>query len=163
MIYIASVAEKYLLGEEQGMPHLARRHTSSCQACTMWQTRRTVRRDRGSSQLFPQTLRFRLGNGWGRRKLYGLEKPKRSSHSKKETPFKASFRHQFWSVDVRYIEKHHIPDHEGPVYLISILENYSRAELESPVSPTQNQWDYLEVLFAAFSTYTPGGFASTRR
>jgi hypothetical protein len=66
-------------------------------------------------------------------------------------------------VDVRYIEKHRIPNHEGPVYLISILENYSRAVLESPVSPTQNQWDYLEVLFAAFSTYMPGGFASTRR
>jgi hypothetical protein len=36
--------------------------------------------------------------------------------------------------------------------LISILENYSRAVLASKVSPTQNQWDYLEVLFAAFST-----------
>ncbi len=86
------------------------------------------------------------------RNLYGLEKPKRSPHSKKEMPFKARFRHEYWSVDVRYIEKHHIPDHEGPVYLISILENYSRAILASKVSPTQNQWDYLEVLFAAFST-----------
>jgi len=38
------------------------------------------------------------------------------------------------------------------VYLISILENYSRAVLASKGSPTQNQWDYLEVLFAAFST-----------
>ncbi len=86
------------------------------------------------------------------RSLYGLEKPKRSPHAKKEMPFKASFRHQYWSVDVRYIEKHQISDHEGPVYLISILENYSRAVLASKVSPTQNQWDYLEVLFAAFST-----------
>jgi len=57
-----------------------------------------------------------------------------------------------WSVDVRYIEKHQIPDHTGPVYLISILENYSRAVLASKISPTQNQWDYLEVLFAALST-----------
>lgn len=86
------------------------------------------------------------------RNLYGLEKPKRSPHAKKEMPFKAHFRHQYWSVDVRYIEKHQIPDHEGPVYLISILENYSRAVLASKVSPTQNQWDYLEVLCAAFST-----------
>jgi len=84
------------------------------------------------------------------RNLYGLDKPKPSPHSKKEMPFKAHFRHQFWSVDVRYIEKHQIPGHVGPVYLISILENYSRAVLESLVSPTQNQWDYLEVLFAAF-------------
>jgi putative transposase len=65
------------------------------------------------------------------RNLYGLEKPKRSPHSKKEMPFKAHFRHQFWSVDVRYIEKHQIPDHEGPVYPISILENSSRAVLAS--------------------------------
>jgi len=86
------------------------------------------------------------------RNLYGLEKPKRSPYSKKEMPFKARSRHEYWSVDVRYIERHHIPDHEGPVYLISILENYSRAVLASKVSPTQNQWDYLEVLFAAFST-----------
>ena len=40
----------------------------------------------------------------------------------------------------------------GPIYLISVLENYSRAVLASKISPTQNQWDYLEVLFAAFSS-----------
>jgi putative transposase len=67
-------------------------------------------------------------------------------------PFKASFRHQYWSVDVRYIEEHCIPEIKGPVYLITILENYSRAVLASKVSPTQNQWDYLEVLFAALRT-----------
>src|SRR3989442_8377226 len=66
--------------------------------------------------------------------------------------FRASFRHQYLSVDVRYIEKHRIPDVKGPVYLLSILENYSRAVLASKISPTQNQWDYLEVLFAALST-----------
>jgi putative transposase len=37
--------------------------------------------------------------------------------------------------------------------MISILENYSRALLASKVSPTQNQWDYLEVLFTALSTF----------
>src|SRR5260370_17750399 len=60
------------------------------------------------------------------RNLYGLEKPKRSPHTKKEMPFKASFRHQYWSFDVRYIETHQIPDHKGPFYLISILETYSK-------------------------------------
>ena len=55
-------------------------------------------------------------------------------------------------VDVRYIEEHLLPDVTGPVYLISILENYSRAVLASKISPIQNQWDYLEVLFAAFSS-----------
>jgi hypothetical protein len=39
------------------------------------------------------------------RNLYGLEKPKRSPHSKKEMPFKAHFRHQFWCVGaIRFAE-----------------------------------------------------------
>lgn len=71
---------------------------------------------------------------------------------KKEMPFKASFRHEYWSVDVRYIEKHQIPDIKGPIYLITILENSSRAVLASKVSATQEQWDYLEVLFLALRT-----------
>src|SRR2546421_1974892 len=63
----------------------------------------------------------------------------------------ATFRHEYWSVDVRYIEEHRVAEVQGPIYLISILENYSRVVLASKISPTQNQWDYLEVLFAAFS------------
>ena len=87
------------------------------------------------------------------RSLYGLPSPHGGApHQRKEMPFKASSRHEYWSVDVRYIEEHQIPDVRGPVYLISILENYSRAMLASKISPTQNQWDYLEVLFAAFSS-----------
>lgn len=87
------------------------------------------------------------------RSLYGLEEPKgKAPRERKPMPFKATFRHEYWSVDVRYIEEHLLPDVKGPVYLISILENYSRAVLASKISPTQNQWDYLEVLFAALST-----------
>lgn len=86
------------------------------------------------------------------RSLYGIEVPKGAPRPKKEMPFKATFRHEYWSVDVRYIEEHRIADVEGPIYLISILENYSRAVLASKISPTQNQWDYLEVLFAALSS-----------
>ncbi len=70
---------------------------------------------------------------------------------RKEMPFKARFRHEFWSVDVRYIEEHGLGFPE-PIYMISILENYSRALLASKISRTQNQWDYLEVLFAALAT-----------
>src|SRR5712691_8967536 len=87
------------------------------------------------------------------RKLYGLPDPKgRATRLRKEMPFKASFRHEYWSVDVRYIEEHNLGFPE-PIYLISILENYSRAILASKISPTQNQWDYLEVLFAALSRF----------
>ena len=55
-------------------------------------------------------------------------------------------------MDVRYIEEHNLGFPE-PIYLISVLENYSCALLASKISRTQNQWDYLEVLFAALSTW----------
>jgi putative transposase len=67
-------------------------------------------------------------------------------------PFKARFRQEIWSVDIRYIEEHNLGFPE-PVYLISILENYSRACLASKISPTQTGWDYLEVLFEALSAF----------
>ncbi len=88
------------------------------------------------------------------RKLYGLSSPKggATTHERKEMPFKARFRFEYWSVDVRYIEEHGLGFPE-PVYMISILENYSRALLASKISPTQNQWDYLEVLFTALSRF----------
>jgi putative transposase len=87
------------------------------------------------------------------RKLYGLIKPKGGPpREKKEMPFKASYRQEYWCVDVRYIEEHNLGFPE-PVYLISILESYSRAILASKISATQNQWDYLEVLFAALSRF----------
>src|SRR5260370_18718587 len=87
------------------------------------------------------------------RKLYGL--PARSGGAprvRKEMPFKAHFRFEYWSVDVRYVEEHNLGFPE-PLYMISILENYTRAVLASKMSLTQNQWDYLEVLFAALSRF----------
>lgn len=87
------------------------------------------------------------------RQLYALPAPSGGARRpRKEMPYKATFRHEYWSVDVRYIEEHHLGFPE-PIYLISILENYSRAILASKISPTQNQWDYLEVLFAALSRF----------
>jgi putative transposase len=87
------------------------------------------------------------------RKLSGIEKkPPPAPLPKLEMPCKARFRQEIWSVDVRYIEEHNLGFPE-PIYLISVLENYSRALLASKISRTQNQWDYLEVLFAALSTW----------
>src|SRR5260370_30383714 len=72
-----------------------------------------------------------------------LASPKETApRERKAMPYKATFRFEYWSVDVRYIEEHNLGFPE-PVYLISILENYSRAILASKISPTQNQWDYL--------------------
>jgi len=87
------------------------------------------------------------------RKLYGVSAPSGGAErSRKEMPYKAHFRHEIWSVDIRYIEEHNLGFPE-PVYLISVLENYSRACLASKISATQTQWDYLEVLFAALSAF----------
>ncbi len=87
------------------------------------------------------------------RKLYGIEnKPPPAPRPKLEMPCKARFRQEIWSVDVRYIEEHNLGFSE-PIYLISVLENYSRARFSSKISRTQNQWDDLEVLFAALSTW----------
>jgi transposase len=87
------------------------------------------------------------------RKLYGVPVPSHNAPRKRrEMPFKAHFRQEIWSVDIRYIEEHNLGFPE-PVYLISVLENYSRTCLASKISATQTQWDYLEVLFAALSTF----------
>jgi len=66
------------------------------------------------------------------RALYGLDKPLRAPHESKPMPFQASRRHQFWTVDVRYLDMHQLGG--GMIYVISILENFSRAILASAVS-----------------------------
>ncbi len=86
------------------------------------------------------------------RALYGLDKPKRSPKPKRQMPFKASKRHEYWSLDIRYIEKHGL-DRDKPVYVISVLENYSRALLASTLSPTQDLVSVLIVLFEAFRAH----------
>jgi transposase len=67
-------------------------------------------------------------------------------------PFAAVRRHQYWSVDVRYLEDHQLGTGK-PVYVISILENFSRAFLASAISPRQDLTAYLIVLRAAIETH----------
>jgi hypothetical protein len=75
------------------------------------------------------------------RKLSGIEKkPPPAPRPKLEMPCKARFRQEIWSVDVRYIEEHNLGFPET-IYLISVLENYSRARFSSKISRMQNQWD----------------------
>jgi transposase len=83
------------------------------------------------------------------RALYALDRPRQGSREereRKEMPFKAERRHQYWSVDIRYIDA---PLVGGKVYVISILENFSRAILSSAISPRQDLRAYLTVLRAA--------------
>jgi putative transposase len=85
------------------------------------------------------------------REAEGLQKPSRGRKAKREMPFEASFRHEIWTSDVRYLD-HSLPE-TGNVYVISILENYSRAILASAVTLTQDANAFLSVLYAAIARY----------
>jgi putative transposase len=47
------------------------------------------------------------------RAIYGWDTPKAPPKPKKEMPFKATHRHEHWSIDVRYIEHHPTSKHQG--------------------------------------------------
>lgn len=82
------------------------------------------------------------------RALYGWEKPKGPAKPKKEMPFKASRRHEYWSIDIRYIKHHQLLDIKGPVYVISVLENFSRMLLASIISETLPTCGCSRLLYA---------------
>ena len=84
------------------------------------------------------------------RKLYGLPKPPKAPRDPKPMPFAAQYRHQVWSVDLRYLD-HHLGDFK--VYCLTILDNYSRAVLASELSLTQDLGVYLRVLRQALDRY----------
>ena len=89
------------------------------------------------------------------REAEGLAKPKRSPHTKREMPFEASYRHEIWTSDVRYVN-HSVPG-TGQAYVVSILDNYSRAILASAITLAQDTNAYLSVLHAAIERHgSPG-------
>jgi len=83
----------------------------------------------------------------------GAPRPAASTpHDPQPMPFAAVRRHQYWSVDVRYVEDHAL-DTSKPVYVISILENFSRAILATVISPRQDLTAFLIVLRAAIAAH----------
>lgn len=83
----------------------------------------------------------------------GLPAPAHAQPREPKTmPFAASYRHEYWSVDVRYIEDHQL-EHRKTVYVISVLDNYSRALLASILSPRQDLTAFLLVLREALRVY----------
>ncbi len=66
-------------------------------------------------------------------------------------PFAATRPHRYWSVDTCYIEKHQVPDVIGPLYIITVLDNYSRAIISSAPSKKQDLWAYLLVLYVRYN------------
>ncbi len=73
-------------------------------------------------------------------------------HDPQPMPFSAQRRHKYWSIDIRYITNHALSTGK-PAYVISILENFSRALLASAISPRQDLTVYLIVLRAAIETH----------
>jgi putative transposase len=84
------------------------------------------------------------------RELYGLEKPKGPAKEKRAMPFAARRRHQYWSADIRYVDDGRVG---GRAYVVSVLDNHSRAILSSAVTRTQDLASYLSVLYAAVERY----------
>jgi transposase len=87
------------------------------------------------------------------RELYRLPTPPSLPRVKKPMPFAASHAHEGWSVDIRYIERHQVPGVDGPIYIITILDNYSRSIVASAPSVRQDEDAYLLVLFTAIHLY----------
>ena len=86
------------------------------------------------------------------RRLYGYDKPKKSGNrEKKPMPFASGRRHEYWSTDVRYVDHRLLSDDN--VYVISILENHSRALLASAITRSQDSGAFLSVLYEAIKRY----------
>lgn len=89
------------------------------------------------------------------------EPPHALPRPKKPMPFATSIPHRWWSVDLCYIEKHHLPDSSGPVYIWTILDNASRQIVASAPSKTQTRWNFLLMLFTAIHVHgAPIGLVS---
>lgn len=86
------------------------------------------------------------------RQLYGLGKPAQAPKEPKEHPHKAHYRHHIWSVDLRYIEHHQIPGFKKPFYILSILDNFTRAILASNVCQRQDELSFLLVWSRGYSS-----------
>jgi hypothetical protein len=82
----------------------------------------------------------------------GAPRPASVPREPQPMPFAAVRRHQFWSVDGRYVEDHQLGTGK-PVYVISVLENFSRAILASAISPRQDLTVFLIVLRAAVEAH----------
>ena len=86
------------------------------------------------------------------RKLYPeLRPPTPTAHDPQPMPFAATRPHQFWSVDLRYLDMHTLGG--GNIYCLTILDNYSRSVLISVVTRSQDLTIYLFVLFAAIRIF----------
>ena len=79
------------------------------------------------------------------RRVYGLQKPPGGAETTpKQMPFASDRRHEYWSADIRYLATPRLSP-GGQIYVISVLENHSRAILSSGVFRTQDLSSFLSV------------------
>ena len=87
------------------------------------------------------------------RRVYGLEKaPGGAEATPKQMPFASDRRHEYWSADIRYITTPRLSP-GGQIYVISVLENHSRAILSSSIFRTQDLSSFLSVFYRAIERY----------
>ncbi len=130
-------------------------------------TRHLIRKKQEENQLLGEYRRFgalkQLGitvppRTCGRimaenRQLYGLYPPPKEPHKPKPHPFSATARHERWCLDIRYLEKHRIPEVKGPFYVITVMDAFSRAILSSAIFQRQDLACVLIVLYAAVERF----------
>ena len=87
------------------------------------------------------------------RRLYAIKPKPGEPHKSKPHPFKAASRHERWCVDIRYIEKHRIPEIKGSFYVITVMDAFSRAILSSDIFQSQDLACVLIVLYAAVEQF----------
>lgn len=90
------------------------------------------------------------------REMYGYEKPQSGGGAKKPMPFASNRHHEYWTSDVRHLDM--LGEDllaEGMAYVVTIIENYSRAVLASSVTRRQDLNTFLAVLYQAVQEYGP--------
>ncbi|MBA3824228.1 MAG: transposase [Ktedonobacterales bacterium] len=88
------------------------------------------------------------------RTLYGIGKElAEEPRPARDHPFKGSHRHERWCLDIRYIEKHQVPGAKGALYVITIMDAFSRAILASGLFQSQALSCVLIVLYAAIREF----------
>jgi putative transposase len=68
------------------------------------------------------------------RELYGYEKPRAGGGAERAMPFAASRWHEYWSADVRHLDMLDEDLIGGKSYVVTVMDNYSRAILSSAVT-----------------------------
>ncbi len=87
------------------------------------------------------------------RRLYAIKPQPGEPHKPKPHPFKATARHERWCLDIRYMEKHRIPEIKGSFYVITVMDAFSRAILSSDIFQSQDLSCVLIVLYAAIERF----------